>query len=506
MKKKLILTILITLLFVPIVKAEYEISAYDIPEKTYIIGNYMFTRVPSEATGYDGKLTTKRMLLAAKTISGTTEADMIVYYKTVTGIWIDGITGETIAQLNDPEDETMFTIKNVDLQAFDGTRVLQDTKTVNGKTVNIEYRLETLDDVSAELYINNTKIADFNVYSCGTGACHFEENLKALNEFKVSDVKTEIINGDKEYLYFELSLGGTPFNAYSIIVINDSGTVLLNEDVSPTPVFDNCSNKAFFESALPVIVERGTVDTISYAKNINGGHIKKLKATFANDQANISEEATCTAILDWYSNDADFSLYNGNMKSKVVSVNDREATLTYAYYDDGDKTMVDLMFRYNDDDWVVGDVILYSTTDPYIKSNYDKYDFGIIKGANNYVYLKEYKDDDVNIIIILADIDSDESYAIYSSLDYYIMGTEDDPYMKFKVGSMNEGIYPRETHENYAKYMLNEGEGYYVDNDAIYYLESIDRDTANEYKVSVGSDGKIVKTKIGVVPVYFNVY
>lgn len=54
----------------------------------------MFNRNTSST--YDGSLTTKRIMLASKSLSGNKESDMIIYYKRATGTWIDALTGTSI--------------------------------------------------------------------------------------------------------------------------------------------------------------------------------------------------------------------------------------------------------------------------------------------------------------------------------------------------------------------------------------------------------------------------
>ena len=73
-----------------------ERDSSEIGNSTYVIGNYVFTRTPNEASNYDGILTTQEIMLAAKTIIGDDESDMTIYYKTARGTWINALNGETI--------------------------------------------------------------------------------------------------------------------------------------------------------------------------------------------------------------------------------------------------------------------------------------------------------------------------------------------------------------------------------------------------------------------------
>ena len=108
--KKLILILVLTLFMACNVKAA-NISVPDIEPSTYIVGKYMFTRNMNDETGYDGVLTTRRIMLAAKTIESNEEEDMIIYYKTSRGVWIDALSGENV------EVEETLPISKIDLEA-----------------------------------------------------------------------------------------------------------------------------------------------------------------------------------------------------------------------------------------------------------------------------------------------------------------------------------------------------------------------------------------------------
>ena len=104
--------ILILLLFLGLIgnvkAATYSIDK--IPNSTYVIGKYMFTRNENEATGYNGILTTRRIMIASKTVAGDSQDDMIIYYKTNRGVLINALTKETITDIEE------FEIINIDLE------------------------------------------------------------------------------------------------------------------------------------------------------------------------------------------------------------------------------------------------------------------------------------------------------------------------------------------------------------------------------------------------------
>ena len=112
-KSKLLIFIVILICSFFVVKTNVyakEITAKDIPARSYVIGKYVFTREINEETGYNGALTTNLLMLASKSIESNDLKDMIVYYKLPSEDWIDGATGE---ELSAPET---FNIEYIDLQ------------------------------------------------------------------------------------------------------------------------------------------------------------------------------------------------------------------------------------------------------------------------------------------------------------------------------------------------------------------------------------------------------
>lgn len=100
MKNKFLLFSVISIftMFLGITSANAKtINKEDIPGSTYIIGTHMFTRDVNQDKGYDGKLTTDLIMLASKTIDGNTIDDMIIYYKTASGKWINGLNGTIVS-------------------------------------------------------------------------------------------------------------------------------------------------------------------------------------------------------------------------------------------------------------------------------------------------------------------------------------------------------------------------------------------------------------------------
>ena len=85
-------------------------SSNNVAASTYIIGNYMFTR--NINSNYNGVLTTQRIMLASKTLTGGKEQDMVIYYKKANGSWINALTGLSLSV------PSTFKIGNIDLSVI----------------------------------------------------------------------------------------------------------------------------------------------------------------------------------------------------------------------------------------------------------------------------------------------------------------------------------------------------------------------------------------------------
>ena len=95
MKKKIIglLLVLSAFLITSGVSAK-EISKDDIKPGTYMIGTHLFTR--DTAGEYDGTLTVRYIMLAARTINSANIDDMIIYLKNSRGKWVNAVTNEEV--------------------------------------------------------------------------------------------------------------------------------------------------------------------------------------------------------------------------------------------------------------------------------------------------------------------------------------------------------------------------------------------------------------------------
>lgn len=99
MKKKIIslLLVLSAFLITSGVSAK-EMSKDDIKPGTYMIGTHLFTR--DTAGEYDGTLTVRYIMLAARTINSANIDDMIIYLKNSRGKWVNAVTNEEVTVPN----------------------------------------------------------------------------------------------------------------------------------------------------------------------------------------------------------------------------------------------------------------------------------------------------------------------------------------------------------------------------------------------------------------------
>ena len=95
MKKKIIsLLLVLSAFFITGVVSAKEISKDDIKPGTYMIGTHLFTR---ESSGdYNGTLTVRYIMLAARTINSDDINDMVIYLKNSRGKWVNAVTNEEV--------------------------------------------------------------------------------------------------------------------------------------------------------------------------------------------------------------------------------------------------------------------------------------------------------------------------------------------------------------------------------------------------------------------------
>lgn len=117
--KTLLCSLILTIVFCFINSNVYAktITSSDIKGPAYVIGSHIFTREVNETTGYEGRLTTNLIMLASQTIESSNLDSMIIYYKTVSGNWINGLTGQTI----EPPESFNINYTNLQLEEENNT-------------------------------------------------------------------------------------------------------------------------------------------------------------------------------------------------------------------------------------------------------------------------------------------------------------------------------------------------------------------------------------------------
>ena len=171
------------------------ITPDEVEAPAYVIGSHVFTRNVNETTGYDGKLTTSLIMLASKTIEKDDLDSMIIYYKTSSGKWINGLNGSIV---NPPET---FEINYTDMQKEVLLGDINDDGVINSK--------DTL-RIRKYLIDKNTEIS--------------KENSDLNQDGEIDDVDLMILlkyNVDKEG--YEITLPYNSGNKYKISYDLDGG-------------------------------------------------------------------------------------------------------------------------------------------------------------------------------------------------------------------------------------------------------------------------------------------
>lgn len=217
-------------------------SPDEIPGSAYVIGSHMFTRDVNETTGYEGRLTTNLIMLAAQTIGSSDLDNMIIYYKTATGTWINGLTGNTIVV---PET---FKINYTNMQLEEDNDTVSKPKvpiviyepiSVNEETDLITYQLDIyIDDVDdttnkvdgVEISIINSPQSTLSKRIDLPYGENFTSTATVLNNYE----GTSLIIGKtyhNDYVTFE-----TQYNGYNTInarayVKDDNGEKIYSDTV-----------------------------------------------------------------------------------------------------------------------------------------------------------------------------------------------------------------------------------------------------------------------------------
>ena len=317
MKRKIYLLMFLCLLPIINIKA-ISIDKDAINASTYVIGNYMFTRDVDEETGYDGRLNTQRIMLAAKTITGNTEADMIIYYKTARGNWIDALSNDQNIEV--PET---FDILNIDLNVLgDIYKVETITKKINNKDIVIRFVAYVLgvSDANVEIYCNDTKIKELRFYEWELSDTISETKndiADAILELKNSGLKTIVGEDSKEYLIIDISVA---HSNQEVIILNDNGEKVFDQTFQNnwTDVFllSPCPNDEFVDEALLDNYNGKfyyiTNNAIYYLVPSDSNHVNQYKLTLNSNLVAETRVSACSATFgggDVSFNTGDFEYY-----------------------------------------------------------------------------------------------------------------------------------------------------------------------------------------------------
>lgn len=194
-----------------------QINSNEIEGPAYIIGTHVFTRNVNETTGYDGKLTTSLIMLASKTIEANDLDSMIIYYKTSTGKWINGLTGHEVSV---PET---FNVDYIDIQKQENEDVKKPKQPIldlNGGPLSID------DETDMMTYQLNVYIDDINNSSNKIDGVSLSINVNGtvqevdLNEFNTITI-LDSYNGNKlevgkKYLETSTTFKVNPSDYFSI--------------------------------------------------------------------------------------------------------------------------------------------------------------------------------------------------------------------------------------------------------------------------------------------------
>ena len=230
-----------------------DYSNNDINPLTYVIGKYMFTRTPNNEIGYDGILTTKKIMLASRTISGSTEAEMTIYYKRPSGDWVNALTNEPLVF------PSVVGINNIDLVPLikDTTKPtcsFGDIQTIDvGKTGTI-----TLTCTDEETGISSKPLT--------------------ANAFEFDDSKIEISTITSSKV-----TNGRKYSITLIPIVNGTINITLNAGA----IEDNSSNSN--DELLTAVYGRKTL-TMSFDANGGEGVVEPLTCQIIN-------ESSCKVVL-----------------------------------------------------------------------------------------------------------------------------------------------------------------------------------------------------------------
>ena len=334
----------------------YELNSSEIASSTYVIGDYMYTRNQNESHSYDGRLTTQRIMLASKTITGTNEEGMIIYYKTARGVWIDALTGVEVTApqkynisvvdlINQKTEEVQGKLLsgsefNIKIKELAGNKNVT-TDTVNETILSInkansitqenmqEENIISSDDSGVTIYawFDNGIIYYYPYHYFDNVNVYLNEdssnmlcNLIALYAVDLSNLDASAVVNTSNIFY------GSMISTLITPMVNSTQSILL-----PTSMYDSSGNKyTELTSSTPTKTKLQTPAMLVSGTLFN----EKIKFLAENDVASVDTLDENITKIKRERNIENIPEYVLNNHNYIVSVFD-DLNAVYAWYDNG---------------------------------------------------------------------------------------------------------------------------------------------------------------------------
>ena len=361
--KFMVFTILLTYISCFIGTKVYAktITPDEVEAPAYVIGSHVFTRNVNETTGYDGKLTTSLIMLASKTIEKDDLDSMIIYYKTSSGKWINGLNGLIV---NPPET---FEINYTDMQLEKENSV---DKKPNAPVIDLNDGPLSIDDESdmfsyqLNIYIddinnNSNKIDGVELQTVINGVIttndlEYEKNFSTVVTVSDSYDGNKLQIG-KQYHESFITFKANPYGYYSVTAksyIKDkngkkiySDTVFVSDKdvVSKVQIVNNYSepdyiskNNNYYTYSLSfknpkAYVYKVKPEKFVYIVNEKGEKEDLQIGIFRlNDIFNISVKSedvkTYYANIGYYDKNGELKIIDGNSEKEYFTIDTRTLT------------------------------------------------------------------------------------------------------------------------------------------------------------------------------------
>jgi len=448
----------------------------NIPAGTYVIGTHAFDRNSSEV--YNGTLTIKHIMLAAKTISGNTIEDMNVYYKrAIDGAWVDAIA-------NEPVDAPV-----TDFSYYNGKEITVASNGIYDVLGLPDYHLkqvlatEQISDNQRKyiLEVASVNCDEFEIYYKSAGEEQFTklDNIPVVTDENDLSVIEVIVPGKPSSMGCEIGIRGIN-NSLNLsnqdIYYYDLENLYPIIDIQRDPIGPRFSVTlpGFTSSDTKLYVSKDLGNTYTFT---DWNEYNVLQPEYSKDFDAIGNgywfKATCTKTTDTgsYTSTSPVVQYQNDIKSfeinedKGVKVNEgiayRQITATIT----GDISEYDQCLVYAKPDGVTEYKLIKPTT--YFQTNEDSVSITInipstLFGGNINLY------DSMNIAIECINhtgtVLERASYFKYTEIGNYV------PMPEMKIDAYNQ-LYitcETDTHKVYLEQSINGGEFVQVDPSLIY--------------------------------------